>query len=50
MPWNALPCWLSHRSSCTWLASLCSPHLQACMFLEVMEMHFLKMLDNSALS
>ena len=37
------------RASCTWLTSLWPPHPQACVFLEVMEMHFLKMLGNSAL-
>lgn len=36
--------------SCSWLTSLWPLHRQVCVFLEVMEMHFLKMLDKSALS
>jgi hypothetical protein len=36
--------------SCPWPTSWHPPHLQACVFLKVLEMHFLKMLDNSAFS
>lgn len=46
-PRMPLPARCLTEGSCSWLASLCSPRLQACVFLEVMEMHFLKMLSNT---
>ena len=46
-PRMPLPARCLTEGSCSWLASLCSPHLQACVFLEVMEMQFLKMLSNT---